>query len=177
MKRNRLSRSGFTLRELTIAMAVGSTVMMAAVGIVHSAFDWSQTARHRRHDDQVFFNLARTLRHDITMATQSTVADDRLELQTDQGLKIVYQINDRSIDRTATVAESSDKKPVIGRERYRWKRARWVNFNAIDGDEAGEQIRMDIKTVTPFGPNDTPLWRSTRASMGLRLRHQTGDIQ
>lgn len=171
----RSNRSGFTLRELTIALAIGGTVMMTAVSMLHQAFDWSTIARHRRMDDQTFFSLSRQLRTDVHVAREATVGNqsettgNSLKLTTDVGNVVVYTIGEGFITRRETHDDED-----IRHERYRWKRPRTVS---LDRSESDDQIQLNIKSVTPFAGSEVPLWRSFRVSIGLRLRHQDGDIE
>ncbi|MCO8124228.1 hypothetical protein NHH03_20970 [Stieleria sp. TO1_6] len=166
----RSRRPGFTLRELTIAMAAGSTIMMTTVGMVHHAFDWSTTARHRRMDDQTFFNLSRQLRGDIHLADQAVCDSDSLELTTADEHLVVYQINGQSISRVETAADDTP----VRRENYHWKLPRQLTLQHV---ESQQQIKLDAKSITPFAESEVPIWRSMKVSIGLRLRHQTGDIE
>lgn len=174
-RRGGLQRGGFTLRELMVAFTVGGTVMMTAVSLLHHSFDWSNLARHRRMDDQTFFNLSRQLRYDIHLASDATVsgetesaAGDELKLTTDSGNLVTYTISDQSVIRLETHQTST-----VRHERYRWKRPRRLTFSRI---ETEDQIQLNAKSITPFVESEVPLWRSIRVSVGLRLRHQNGDI-
>ena len=179
-------RCGFTLRELSIAIAIGSTVMMTAIGLLSHSFRWSTLAQHRRTDDQTIFNLSRQLRHDLHVAREAVVsaaaagaeendsitagetAGSVLTLTTDEGNVVTYTIHEQFVTRLAT---HQDK--TVGRDRYRWKRPRTLRFDQFDSDD---QIRLNAKSVTPHSESEVPLWRSLRISVGLRLRHQLGDI-
>lgn len=173
MKTKRTRRSGFTLRELSIAMAIGSAVMGVAVGLVHHAFDWSTTARNRRMDDQAFFNLSRQLRSDVHVAREAEFAPnptsgDTLELMLADGNSIVYTVAENAVTRVETRDDTT-----LHRESYRFKHPRSVSLNRSESDN---QVQLNVKSVTPFAQSEVPLWRSLRISVGLRLRHQNGDI-
>jgi prepilin-type N-terminal cleavage/methylation domain-containing protein len=175
-------RRGFTLRELTVAIAIGSTVMMTAVGLLNHSFRWSTLAQHRRTDDQTFFLLSRQLRADLHMARQAAVSNalqsdsentaettgGLLTLTTDAGNVVTYTINERSVTRVETRQDQT-----VGQDRYRWKRQRTLRFDRL---ETEDQIQLNAKSVTPHAESEVPLWRSLRISVGLRLRHQSGDI-
>ncbi|MCA9139630.1 MAG: prepilin-type N-terminal cleavage/methylation domain-containing protein [Planctomycetales bacterium] len=174
----RSNRRGFTLRELTIAIAIGGSVMGVAVGLVHHAFDWSKTARHRRMDDQTFFNLSRQLRSDVHLARTATITsretsneaiDHALDLVIGNGNDVVYTVAENSVIRI----ETRNDVP-IRRESYQFKHPRSIS---LDQAESANQIQLNIKSVTPFQESEVPLWRSLRISIGLRLRHQNGDIE
>ena len=186
----RSQRSGFTLRELSIAIAVGSTVMMTAVGMLNHSFRWSTLAQHRRTDDQTFFNLSRQLRADLHIAREAAVRNPvrnavkteveselknaaeptggLLTLTTDSGNVVTYTINERSVTRLETRQDET-----VGQDNYRWKRPRTLRFDRLETDD---QIQLNAKSVTPHAESEVPLWRSLRVSVGLRLRHQQGDI-
>lgn len=157
-----------------VAMTVGGTVMMTAISMVHHSFDWSNIARHRRMDDQTFFNLSRQLRSDIHLSSDASVSikDDStgnaLNLTTDTGDSVTYTIEGQTVTRLET-----HEQATVRRERYRWKRPRRLTFTRVDADN---QIQLDAKSITPFPESEVPLWRSIRVSIGLRLRHQNGDI-
>jgi prepilin-type N-terminal cleavage/methylation domain-containing protein len=167
-------RPGFTLRELTIALAVGGTVMMTAAGLLHHAFDWAKIARHRRADDQTFFHLSRQLRSDIHTASgasfgdETEASDSLLKLTVEDEHVVIYRIRDGLVTRQ----ENRDGER-LRHESYRWKHPRTLSFGRSESDD---QIKLEIKSLTPFSESDVPLWRSFRASLGLRLRHQNGDI-
>ncbi|QDV88098.1 PulJ/GspJ family protein [Planctomycetes bacterium TBK1r] len=172
LTRSRTARRGFTLRELSIAIAIGSSVMMVAVGLVHQAFDWSTLARHRRLDDQTFFQLSRQLRNDLHIANQAELdsgdtAGQSLRLSVNEN-EVVYTLTDVTVTRTERSGDD-----VVRNEVYRFKRPRTL---VLTRSETDNQIQLDVKTITPFAESETPLWRSLRMSIGLRLRHQNGDI-
>lgn len=169
-KLSRSRRSGFTLRELTMAMAFGSMVMMSAVGLVHQAFDWSTAARHYRYDDQTFFRLSRQLRQDAVSATAS-VADDgtAVTFQHAGDVSVEYLIDGDAVHRRES---RSDR--VLRREAYTFQIDRRMTFHSIDADK---QLRFDVKTVTPYPDDQTPLWRSVRLVPGLRLQHELGEVE
>ena len=172
-RRQKSSRRGFTLRELTLAVAIGSIVMMTAVGLVHHSFDWSTLARHRRMDDQSFFRLSTDLRGDLHLAKTAMLEQresdgDTLQLDLAGGHAVTYQIDDQLITRTESLGEDT-----IRRESYRFKQAKTFLFRLLESDN---QIGLDVKNVTPFAESEVPQWRSFRASIGLRLRYQNGEI-
>ncbi|MCS7468852.1 prepilin-type N-terminal cleavage/methylation domain-containing protein [Stieleria sp. ICT_E10.1] len=172
LTRTRTARRGFTLRELSIAIAIGSSVMMVAVGLVHHAFDWSTLARHRRSDDQTFFQLSRQLRDDLHVAHQADLdsgdtSGQSLRLSVN-GNDLVYTLTDMTVTRTERHGDA-----VVRNEVYRFKRPRTLVLTRLEADN---QIQLNVKTITPFAESETPLWRSLRISIGLRLRHQNGDI-
>lgn len=159
--------SGFTLREVMLAMVLGSTVFITATGLVQHAFDWSATARDRRQDDQTFFRLREDLTADLHLATDVQVGEDHLKI-TVNGSEVIYQIESRSIKRSET-----DRDGAIKREAYRWKINRQAAIRELASDG---QIELDLSTVTP-DVERTPTWRVARVSVGLRLRHERGDIE
>lgn len=168
----RAGRRGFTLRELMLAITIGGAVMTTAVGLVHHAFDWSTMARHRRMDDQCFFSLSRQLRDDLHLTDKadlvsSDTSGQTLKLTIDGG-DVVYRVSDSTVTRTQTRDDV-----VVRNELYRFKRPRIVTLVQSESDQ---QIRLDVKSVTPSADADVPLWRSLRVTVGLRLRHQNGDI-
>ncbi|WP_182869000.1 pilus assembly FimT family protein [Rhodopirellula sp. JC639] len=173
-RHGRQTRRGFTLRELSIAIALGGTVMTVAISLVHHAFDWSSVARHRRMDDQTFFHLSRQLRSDLHVAREadlqtSDTSGQTLQLSIVGGNDVVYAIADQSVTRTETKQDA-----VVRNESYRFKRPRTVSLKR---SESENEIQLDVKSATPFDASEVPLWRSLRTSIGLRLRHQNGDIE
>lgn len=171
-------RGGFTLRELMIAITVGSTVMMTAVGLIHHAFDWSTQAKHRRQDDQTFFNLSRQLRQDLHQAGDARVhqpnsTEASLELSIvdhdTNTYAVTYTIDDQQINRIETRDDNT-----VRREDYRFKHRREITFTKLDSDN---QVQLNIKAISPFASTEAPVWRTMRASIGLRVRHQNGDIE
>ncbi|QDV47000.1 hypothetical protein Enr13x_69090 [Stieleria neptunia] len=172
LPRTRAARRGFTLRELTVAIAIGSSVMMVAVGLVHHAFDWSTLARHRRLDDQTFFHLSRQLRDDLHLANQADLdsgdtSGQSLRLAVN-GNEVIYTITGVTVTRTERGEDA-----VVRNEVYRFKRPRTLKLTRLEADN---QLQLDVKSITPFAESEVPLWRSLRMSIGLRLRHQNGDI-
>ncbi|MEL6110130.1 MAG: hypothetical protein AAFU85_29300 [Planctomycetota bacterium] len=161
-------RSGYTLRELTLAMTLGSTVFFAATGLVTQAFQWSDIGRARRQDDQSFFRLQKDLAFDIHGASDVNIADDRLTLSTKDGAEITYQIQPRTIKRSELRAGE-----VTHREAYRWKRAYKVELRRLS---PGDQVELAVSKVLPDSES-TPIWRVVRASVGLRLKHESGEIE
>ncbi|QEG02488.1 hypothetical protein Mal15_66090 [Stieleria maiorica] len=172
-RQRRRSRHGFTLRELSIAIALGGAVMTVAISLVHHAFDWSTLARHRRMDDQTFFHLSRQLRSDLHVTRQadlqtSDTSGQTLRLSVVGDSDVVYTIAGQTVTRSETHQDAA-----IRNETYRFKRPRTLSLKRLESDNA---IRLDVKSITPFDASEVPLWRSLRTSIGLRLRHQNGDI-
>ena len=160
--------SGFTLREVMLAMVLGSTVFICATGLVQHAFNWSATGRDRRQDDQTFFRLREDLTADLHLATEVQVGEDHLKLAVSNGSEVIYQIESRVIRRSETGREGEVK-----REAYRWKIQRQAVIREL---ETNGQIELGLSTATP-GVEQTRTWRTTRASVGLRLKHERGDIE
>jgi len=161
-------RGGFTLRELSIAMSVGSVVLMTATGILHRAFDWAQVSRHRRHDDQTYFRLRQQFCQDVRGAESVDGDESSLAIVLAGGGTAKYQIRSGGVTR-----EESRESPPVRRESYRWRIEREMQFE-LD-DSAGE-VRLRGKTVTPHPTSATPLWHLTRASIGLRQKYQRGEV-
>ena len=165
-------RSGYTLREVTVAMAIGSTVMMTAVSLLHEAFDWSTAARKRRMDDQTFYRLSSDLRGDLHSASEASLgsgADDKA-LDCDLVSKSVrYQFDDQSVTRTEIAGGA-----IVAREVYRWQNPK--RTSSLQWTEQG-QLQFGLRAVTPHAPEQVPLWRRIRISPGLRLKHQRGEIK
>lgn len=166
--RRSIKRPGYTLRELTLAMTLGSTVFFAATGMLTHAFQWSDIGRARRQDDQTFFRLHRDLAYDVHGASKVTSEQDRLTVAMTDGVEIVYQIEADWIKRSERQAGE-----VTHRESYRWKRPYSVSLRRL---ESGDQIELEISKVLP-GSESTPIWRVVRASVGLRLKHESGEIE
>ena len=177
------TRRGFTLRELSIAMSVGSIVMMTAVGILHHAFDWSTTAMKRREDDQTCFRFAQQLRADLTDAIDATIPDagdsdgqedeqspsgKTLQIQKQGNVVVSYQVNDQNVTRVA-----SRDQQTLSQERYRWRIARTLVFKTVPSN----QIGVDIKTDSIHSESEIPLWRRLRITIGLRLQHVRGELE
>jgi prepilin-type N-terminal cleavage/methylation domain-containing protein len=169
------TRPGFTLREVSLAMAIGSSVMMAAVGTLHHAFDWASTARARRADDQTFFRLTRWLRRDVHRATdvslqrQAENGRATLAVETLAGTSIRYDLDGQAVTRLQPNREGEP-----GREVFRFKQPRQISLSRTAADE---QIQLSVKAAPPAGVVEAPLWRQLRVTPGLRLRHQRGEIQ
>ena len=136
--RRRKHRRGFTLRELSVAMTLGSTVMVIAASMLTSAFDWASTAKARRQDDQTYFRLQGDLRSDIHLATDAATAESSLQLSHVNDTTIVYQIADRSISR-----QESRGGEVIRREQYRWKADRAPSFPRGRRQQSNQALRED----------------------------------
>jgi len=170
---------GFTLRELSIAMAIGSVVMMTAVNLIHDVFDWTTLARHRRMDDQTFFRFSSDFRKDVHLADrirangeEPSAGDD----STPAGVTIVLgdeTVVDYSMVENAVVREESDEGTVVRRERYRFKIPREVSIHPLDDDK---QWQLDIRTVLAAN-RAAPPWRLIRVSAGLRLRHERAEVE
>ena len=169
----RCKRRGFTLRELSIAMSVGSIVMMTAVGMLHHAFDWSTTAMKRRQDDQTCFRLAQQLRTDLVDAEAATVSDkddqggQTLQIQMHDSVVVSYRISDQNVTRV-----SSRNQQTLSQERFRWRIDRSVVFTSGSGD----QIGVEIRTNSFEPPSEIPLWRRMRVTIGLRRKHIRGEL-
>lgn len=171
----RSRRPGFTLRELSISMALGSVVMMTAVGMVHKSFDWSRTVAYRRSDDQTFFRLSRQLRDDIVVAGEVRLSGpdsengEQLTLVRPDNTAVVYSIVDQSITRTESVDDDTTRH-----ESFRWKHPRKMTLTHRGTDN---RVRLEIRSDLPQIQEQIPLWRVVGATAGLRLRYQAGDIE
>jgi type II secretory pathway component PulJ len=167
--RQHRGRSGFTLRELSIAMTIGTTVLGSSIGMLHHAFDWTRIAQHRRQDDQTYFAFARQLRTDLHAARDVSVSEDALEVTLAAENDVRYRIADNTIERVETRGDDQSRS-----ETYRWKRPRAFRFQSIDGDG---QIECVGKSITPHPQDQVPVWRQLRVTVGLRNRYQQGDVQ
>ncbi|MEO1524359.1 MAG: hypothetical protein AAFX06_02935 [Planctomycetota bacterium] len=161
-------RTGYTLREVSIALALGSTVFIAATGLVHSAFNWSSMGRNHRQDDQTFFRLRNDFCSDTHLATDVEVTENEVKLTTSDGSEIVYRIEANRVKRSQTQDET-----IVRREAYRWKSGRVVALKLLDSEN---QIELAVSSITPHA-GKTPLWRVAKASIGLRLLHERGEIE
>ena len=65
-------RGGFTLTELLVVMAAGSTLAMVAIGMVHRSFHFSSSSRKEAAQSQTFGRLALQFRADARMATSAS---------------------------------------------------------------------------------------------------------
>ena len=171
-KRSKLRRSGYTLREVTVAMAIGSTVMMTAVSLLHEAFDWSTAARKRRIADQTFFRLSSDLRRDLHLASDASLGsgDDANVLDCECfSMNVRYQFEDQSVTRTELKDDA-----IVAREVYRWQNPK--RMSSLKWTEQG-LLQYGLRAVTPHAPDQVPLWRRIRISPGLRFKHQRGEIK
>ncbi|WP_161604401.1 prepilin-type N-terminal cleavage/methylation domain-containing protein [Roseiconus nitratireducens] len=165
---NSRRRRGFTLRELSVAMTVGSAVMMVAVGSLHRAFDWASIARDRRHDDQTVFRLTQQFREDVHRASDAELTDQTLKLTLPSDTSVVYEAGPEGL-----VREQTRQDQRVRQEAYRWKQTRRVTLRKLENEN---QLEMSIHSVLSLKDQPAPLWRFVRASIGLRQQHERGDI-
>ncbi|PNY34637.1 prepilin-type N-terminal cleavage/methylation domain-containing protein [Rhodopirellula baltica] len=173
MRHKRRRQGGFTLRELMIAVSLCSVITTITVGTVHQAFRWSSTNHRRLTDDQTYFNLASQLRRHIhecdrVISTDESNDTTSLRLHLVDGSTVEYAVDEQTIK----FAQLRDEQ-VVASEQFRWRIPRHSHF---DWDITNNEVGLDITTVTPFAVSQTPVWRSFRATCGIRVRYLNQEL-
>lgn len=170
MKSEHRPPAGFTLKELTVAMSLGSILMATAVGLLSQSMRIVNDMRHRADDDRTFFRLSQQWRNDAHIASDAVQDGNKIVFELDQDSSIEYVFDTTSIVR---VKRKTDE--VIHREPFRWQlpKSASLSLNPSSGN-----VVLEVSRRFPEVPDlKAPLWRRARAVVGLRLRHETGDVQ
>lgn len=161
------SRDGYSLIELSAAMAAGSALMILAVGMLHQAFLWSSIAKQRCDDDRSFDRLQRQFRLDVHAAKQATLQQQVLSLTTAEDRTITY-----------TVTESGDverREPSdSGQLRELFLLTDSLNVVLSLRDQPNRSVltaRRELVTT-----EQPPVWRVTEAVVGLSIRHKLVEV-
>ncbi|MFO1065227.1 MAG: hypothetical protein U0892_15285 [Pirellulales bacterium] len=97
--------NGTTLTEVTMALAAGSTVCLAAIGFVHQVFRIEATTRLRSANEHAAARLSQQWRADARIAERvESLSDGPLSIVTSDGSNIQYRIDNRHVIRTVTGA-------------------------------------------------------------------------
>jgi prepilin-type N-terminal cleavage/methylation domain-containing protein len=136
-------RGGFTLTELLVVMAAGSTLAMVAIGMVHRSFHFSSSSRKEAAQLQTFSRLAQQFRADARMATSAS-ADSPGQIRMlipGQG-EVRYVAGESDCQRLIVAAETNDIAPVterpaspegtLARDEFRWLPGGRVTFMTED---------------------------------------------
>lgn len=136
-------RVGFTLTELLVVMAAGSTLSMVAIGMVHRSFHFSSASRKEAAQSQTFGRLAQQFRADARMAT-SAMADTPGQIRMlvlGQG-EVRYVAGENDCQRLIVVNDSNEIAPVterpassggtLARDEFRWLPGGRVTFVTED---------------------------------------------
>lgn len=136
-------RAGFTLTELLVVMAAGSTLAMVAIGMVHRSFHFSSASRREATQSQTFGRLAQQFRADARMATSASAdSPDQIRMLVPGQGEIRYVAGDNDCQRLIVAAETNDIAPVterpaspeetLARDEFRWLPGGRVTFMTED---------------------------------------------
>lgn len=136
-------RVGFTLTELLVVMAAGSTLAMVAIGMVHRSFHVSSALRKEAAQSQTFGRLAQQFRTDARMATSAS-ADSPGQIRMlipGQG-EVRYVAGESDCQRLTFAADTGGSTPAVdnaasptgmlARDEFRWLPGGRVTFATED---------------------------------------------
>lgn len=177
------ARSAFTLRETMLAIAMGSTIMFAAMSTVHHAMNWASVSQQRRHENLAYVRLSDQLRQDIHQSDTASVSDDGSVLNLESNASIRYEITGSIIKRIETNTSpngSSETESNTRRDSFAFRQTCQPLFRKL---AKTNQIGLDVHLM--FDNEDTieqldrdpPLVYSMRASLGLRKRYEEADLE
>jgi len=114
--KTRCARSGMTLIEMLVAIAVGGAILASTATLVSKVVAANSAASEHLHSMQAIGELGRQFRHDVHRATNITIAEDespRLTLNLDDGSRVEYRATTTGIAR-----EQAAEKQTPRREPY-----------------------------------------------------------
>lgn len=95
-------RQGFTLIEMLVAISFGSSIMLTAVALVHTAFNLQSQAQSRLEQASTLDRYVEQFRRDASVAGRVELpAETTLKLFSVDELRVEYQVEENQITRRA----------------------------------------------------------------------------
>jgi hypothetical protein len=161
-------RSAFTLIELSVTMATGSTLMMLAIGLVHQSMTLSSIGRERCDHQRTINRLASQFRRDVHRALQCTVqSPGSIQLILPDGDRISYEARANRLTRLQPLGVAGTRREV-----FEFHQRSSVTFESID------QPTRAVVTIVyrPQGTIEQPrLDLRVAAVVGRLTAHEIGD--
>lgn len=108
---NRRPKQGYTLVELSVAMSVGSTLLILSISLIHQVMRYQSVTRNREVEHRLFDRLAGEFRRDVHRAKSANLISPneiifiygdktRTRFQTEEKRILKTRLNDGKIVQT-----------------------------------------------------------------------------
>lgn len=139
-------RRGFTLTELLVVMAAGSSVLLTGVAMLHQSLWLASATRQRAAEHQTLFRLADQFRRDVHFAEELVVeSPESVRISSHGGDIVRYSVGPEGCERIVlapprqgaveAAGEASDTNPMAEkpreRESYRLRPGGVVRFETL----------------------------------------------
>ncbi len=108
-------RRGFTLTELLVVMAAGSSVMLTGVAMLHQSLRLTSATRQRAAEHQTLFRLADQFRRDVHFAEELVVeSPESVRISIHGGDIVQYRAEPAGCERVVLAPPPQDAAPDAG---------------------------------------------------------------
>jgi len=163
------NRSAFTLIELTITMAAGSTLMMLTIGLVHKTMTLSSMGRQQCDHQRSMNRLASQFRRDVHRAIECTAeTPQRMQLVLPGDKRISYEAHANQLTRLRPLNDGATH-----RELFELHEHAMVTFELL---ERPQRAAVTIEYHVPDNIAVTRVDRRIVAVVGRLNAHQSGEV-
>lgn len=92
-------RTGFSLIEMTVAITMGSTLMLLGVGLIHKTMEARRAAVEMIERENTLSRMAAWFRRDVRTAAELQMRENGLQIATDRGEVVRYEVREGSLSR------------------------------------------------------------------------------